>query len=251
MCYEFARQGLNVCLISRTQSKLDECKSQISAKYPRVKVSTLAVDYSSFDDVAKSKVSKHISDYDVGVLVNNVGISYPYTKYFHELDDERVEQLITLNIDSTTWMTRIALPGMLSRKRGSIVNISSIAGVMTSPLLAQYGAAKSYIAMFSKTLNAELSDKGIHVQCQIPLFVATKLAKIRKASITVASPSGYAKAAVRAIGYEPIVSPFWSHAAQIYIFSKLPEWLLTAVTKNMHLGIRKAGMKKDAKAKAN
>jgi 17beta-estradiol 17-dehydrogenase / very-long-chain 3-oxoacyl-CoA reductase len=61
----------------------------------------------------------------VGVLVNNVGISYPYTQYFHELDDERVEQLMTLNVHSTTWMTRIVLPGMISRKRGSIVNIGS------------------------------------------------------------------------------------------------------------------------------
>ena len=47
-------------------------------------------------------------------------------------------------------IVRIVLPGMLSRKRGSIVNIGSAAGVSASPLLAQYGAAKSYIAMLSK-----------------------------------------------------------------------------------------------------
>jgi short-subunit dehydrogenase len=45
---------------------------------------------------------------------------------------------------------RIVLSGMISRKRGAIVNIGSAAGVSSSPLLAQYGAAKSYIAMFSK-----------------------------------------------------------------------------------------------------
>ena len=85
---------------------------------------------------------------------------------------------------------------MVSRKRGAMVNMGSGAGVSVSPLLAQYGAAKSYVAMFSKAMNAELASFGIHVQCQVPLFVATKLAKIKHASLFVASPSGYARAAV-------------------------------------------------------
>ena len=70
---------------------------------------------------------------------------YAY-QYFHELDDERVAQLMSLNVDSTTWMTRLLLPGMLARKRGAIVNVGSGAGVSVSPLLAQYGAAKSYVS---------------------------------------------------------------------------------------------------------
>lgn len=216
-------------------------------------MATLAIDYKKFDSAARQRVADAVSDKAVGVLVNNVGVSYPFTKYFHELEDSNVEDLITLNVNSTTWMTRIVLPGMLSRKRGSIVNIASAAGVTTSPLLAQYGAAKSYVAMFSKALNAELKDKGIHVQCQIPLFVATKLAKIRKASLTVASPSGYARAAVAAIGFETVVSPFWSHSLQMWALQTLPEWIGTAITMSMHQGIRKKGMKKEAadKEKSN
>jgi 17beta-estradiol 17-dehydrogenase / very-long-chain 3-oxoacyl-CoA reductase len=108
--------------------------------------------------------------------------------------------------------------------------------------------------MFSKTLNYELKSKGVHVQCQVPLFVATKLAKIRHASLMTASPSGYARAAVAAIGYESIVSPYWSHAVQMWIMTNLPAYLSTYITYSMHLGIRKAGMKKDerlAKEKAN
>ena len=84
----------------------------------------------------------------------------------------------------------------------NIRNISSAAGVSTSPLLAQYGAAKSYVAMFSRALNYELKSKGVHVQCQVPMFVATKLAKIKNTSLFVPSTTAYAKAAVAAIGYE-------------------------------------------------
>jgi 17beta-estradiol 17-dehydrogenase / very-long-chain 3-oxoacyl-CoA reductase len=100
--------------------------------------------------------------------------------------------------------------------------------------------------MFSRALNAELAPKGIHVQCQVPMFVATKLAKIRKSSFFVPSPRSYARAAVAAIGYDSLVSPYWTHSFQIYLLMNLPEWLVAAVAMNMHLGIRKKGMKKES-----
>ena len=251
MAEEFLRKGLSVLLISRSPEKLEQCSQDLTAKCTKdgSKVKTLDIDYSKFDERARARVKKSLEELDadegIAVLVNNVGISYPFTKYFDELDDERVAQLMSLNVDSTTWMSRLVLPLMLTKKRGNIVNISSAAGVSTSPLLAQYGAAKSYIAMFSRALNYELNDKGVHVQCQVPMFVATKLAKIKKSSLFVPSPSSYAKAAVRAIGYEVLVSPFWSHAIQIWALMNFPEWIVARLTKNMHLDIRRRGMKKE------
>lgn len=251
MAFEFARQGLNVILISRSKDKLEACKAELSAKYPKVEVRVLAIDYSKFDEAARKTVADFIQGLDIGVLVNNVGISYPYTRYFYELEDENVAQLISLNIESTTWMTRIVLPGMVEKKKGAIVNIGSVAGVSNSPLLAQYGAAKSYVAMFSRALNVELSKFNIHVQCQVPLFVATKLAKIKHTSLFVPSPAGYARAAVAAIGYEKVVSPFWTHALQLWLLTSLPESIGAAITMSMHLDIRKKGMAKDKKAAEN
>ena len=250
MAFELAKKGCNIILISRTLSKLNECKTELLAKYPKVQIEVLDIDYSKYDATASKRISDIIGSKDIGVLVNNVGISYPFTKYFHELEDTNVDQLITLNVNSTTYMTRLVLPGMIERKRGAIVNISSAAGVTLSPLLAQYGAAKSYIAMFSKTLHEEYKSKGIDVQCQIPLFVATKLAKIKKASLFVASPSGYAKAAVKSIGYDALISPFWSHALQMWLLMSMPEWLASKITMSMHQDIRRKGMKKEAAAKA-
>lgn len=250
MAFELAKKGCNVLLISRTQSKLEECKAELEAKHPKVTCEILAIDYSKYDSAAETRIVKAIADKDIGVLVNNVGISYPNTKYFHELEAINVEQLMTLNVNSTTNMTRLVLPGMVSRKRGTVVSIGSAAGVSTSPLLSQYGAAKSYIAMFSKAMHEEYKTFNISFQCQVPMFVTTKLAKIRKTSLFVASPAGYAKAAVAAIGYESLVSPFWSHALQIWFLTTAPEWLVVSVTKNMHLDIRKKAMRKEEKAKA-
>lgn len=125
------------------------------------------------------------------------------------------------------------------------------AGVTLSPLLSQYGAAKSYIVMFSKALHEEYSKYNIHVQCQIPLFVTTKLAKIRHASLFVPTPGDYARAAVKAIGYESLTSPYWTHALQLWLMAVLPEDIVTRLTMNMHLDIRKKGLKKEAEKEKN
>lgn len=125
MADELAKKGLNILLISRSEGKLTESKNEISKKYPNVEVRTLAIDYSKFDDQSRNAVAAAIKDIEVGVLVNNVGMSYPFTKYFDELTDAEVTNLIALNVESTTWMTRICLPTMMERKKGAIVNISS------------------------------------------------------------------------------------------------------------------------------
>jgi 17beta-estradiol 17-dehydrogenase / very-long-chain 3-oxoacyl-CoA reductase len=121
MSREFAKKGLNVCLIARSKEKLEACAKEISSEYPKIEVKVLDVDYSNFNEAERSRTAEFLKDLDIGVLVNNVGISYQYTKYFYELDDDRVDQLITVNVNSTTWMTRIVLPGMLAKKRGAIV----------------------------------------------------------------------------------------------------------------------------------
>jgi 17beta-estradiol 17-dehydrogenase / very-long-chain 3-oxoacyl-CoA reductase len=102
-----------------------------------------------------------------------------------------------------------------------------MAGEVPTPLLSEYSAAKSYVSSFSKALNAEYKGKGVHIQCQgtysrthfltfllthsliVPLFVATNMSKIRKTSLFVPGPETYAKAAVNAIGYDTVISPYW------------------------------------------
>lgn len=248
IAFELAKKGQNLVLISRSLDKLEIMAGKIKKTHPTIETRIIDIDFTSFDEKARNRVKNELVGLDVGILVNNVGVSYPYTKYFHELDDDRVESLININVNSTTWMTRLVLSGMIERKRGAIVNMASAAGVTVSPLLAQYGAAKSYVTNFSQALHVELQDFNIHVQVQVPLFVATKLAKIQRSSLMVPTPTQYARAAVASIGYEAVISPYWSHALQLWFMSFLPWWKLEAwLIKLTHYSIRKAGMKKDAK----
>lgn len=99
----------------------------------------------------------------------------------------------------------------------------------------------------SESMNVEMAAKGIHVQCQVPLLVATKLAKIRKASLTAPSPKSYAKAGVAAIGYGAVVSPFWSHKLQLFALSLIP--FSEKYVFGMHKGLRARALKKLASKK--
>lgn len=245
--FALAKQGMSIVLISRTESKLQDVKKEILEKYGNVEVSCIVCDYSKFDKAAQDKVAKEIKGVEVGVLINNVGVSYRYPLFFDELTDEEVQNLMTMNVESTVWMTRMVLPGMLERKKGAIVNVSSASAMYTLPLLAEYSGAKSFIERFSRALNAEYKAKGVTVQCQVPFYVATKLAKMRK-SLMVPTPKEFVDLAMKWVGQgDCVVSPVFLHSVQGYILDCLPDFVVAKLIMDMHLATRKRGKKKDEK----
>lgn len=103
--------------------------------------------------------------------------------------------MICMNVTAATKMTQFLLPGMILRKRGAIVNISSAAGRIPigNPLYAEYSASKAYVDYFSRSLNHELAGSGVDVQCQSPYFVTTKLSKLRNPSVFIPSPADFVR----------------------------------------------------------
>jgi len=108
-------------------------------------VRTVVVDFSGDLDEGVAKIGEAVEGLDVGVLVNNVGVSYPYARFFHEVDEGLLNNLIQVNVVGTTKVTQAVLPGMLKRKRGAIVNIGSGAAIVipSDPLYAVYAATKA------------------------------------------------------------------------------------------------------------
>jgi 17beta-estradiol 17-dehydrogenase / very-long-chain 3-oxoacyl-CoA reductase len=238
---ELAKSKMNVVLISRTKAKLDAVAAEIRED-SKVEVEVVAADLGESSSFAA--VEEALKDKDVGVLVNNVGISYDYPDELLNIEDKRIDQLISLNVTALTKMSKIVLGGMKERKRGAIVNISSISGSMPMSLLSVYSATKAYVDFFSQGLATEYAGDNIVVQTVLPAFVSTKMSKIRRASLMVPTPKTYAKNAVDTIGNFSRTGGYIWHDLQLGFLGMLPSWLATRQLHQMHLSIRKKALKK-------
>ncbi|TKW05050.1 hypothetical protein SEVIR_7G151100v4 [Setaria viridis] len=246
-----AAAGLGLVLVGRSPDKLATVAAEVKARHPGTQVRTFVLDFAADGLAAKvDALGELIRDLDVGVLVNNAGACYPYARYFHEVDEALVRNMVRVNVEATTRVTHAVLPGMVVRGRGAIVNIGSgSASVLPScPLHTVYAATKAFVDQFSRSLYVEYKSKGIDVQCQAPMYVATKMASIRNPSFLAPSPEAYARAAVRYIGYEPRCSPYWPHAVWKLV-SILPGSVADRVILSMALDGRAKGRAKDARKK--
>ena len=107
-------------------------------------------------------------------------------------------------------------------------------------LLTAYSTClQAYLDQLARSLSLEYRSYGISFQNQAPLYVATKMSKIRRPSLTAPSPQAWVNSAVRHIGYEAITTPYWVHGLMWWAISMVPEQFINAYVLRLHLGIRK------------
>ena len=110
----------------------------------------------------------------VDILINNAG--FGFYGAFAESDPKTSLEMVQVNISALTALSRLALPGMIQRKRGRIMNVASTAGFQPGPLMAVYYATKAYVIMFSEAIANELKGSGVSVTCFCPGATATNFA---------------------------------------------------------------------------
>jgi len=105
----------------------------------------------------------------IDILINNAGVEF--TSRYHDLSEDQILQVIQVNLEAAMVMTRLVLPDMLSRDRGHIVSMSSLAGKASPAYQEAYAATKAGLVAFTFSLRATYRDTGVSASVIVPGFV--------------------------------------------------------------------------------
>lgn len=238
-----AARGFGICIISRNVEKLETVAEEIEARFG---VPTVTVRADFCGETGPEVYGRIAATLDklpggVGVLVNNVGMSYRHAEYFHVIRGGRqvLFDLIASNVTACTMMLHLVLPGMLERRKGLVVNVSSLTAVYPMPLLSVYSACKAYVDYLSRALHYEYCDQGIFVQSLLPGYVATKMSH-RRPSLEVPSPEDFVASAIQTVGEESYSYGYLPHKIRGFIH----EWLRAYMPACVNLAIARYFMKR-------
>lgn len=156
-----ARLELGARRLDRLNLVADRCRK---AGSPDVHVRLLDVGQRAS---ARAFIAATLRDHErLDVVVNNAGVGWQGRA--HEMPEDKVDELIATNLKGVINVTQAALPWMIERRRGVIVNVASVAGFRASPYSAVYAATKHAVVGFSHALRGELSGTGVKVSVVYP-----------------------------------------------------------------------------------
>lgn len=164
-----ARRGYDVILVARSGDRLNALARRITDETGQ-SVEPVVADLGIKADLARVETLLR-EDASITALVNNAGVGA--TELLLGSDVEKMDDMIALNVTALTRLTYAAAPGFIAGGTGTIVNISSIVAIGPELLNGVYGASKAYVLAFSRSLQHELSDKGVRVQVVLPGATAT------------------------------------------------------------------------------
>ncbi|XP_014676828.1 PREDICTED: very-long-chain 3-oxoacyl-CoA reductase-like [Priapulus caudatus] len=218
---QLAEQGLNIVLIGRSPEKLKATESEVRMR-SNVQVKTVVVDYSGGREIYDD-VERELAGLEIGVLVNNVGMGYARMSEFLDMERDLHLRMLNVNMMSCVAMTYIVLPQMVERKRGLVINIASLAGVVPHPFVATYSATKVFVCFFSRILKQEYKEKGIQFQLVTPGFVSTNMTSQRDVSAGCPTAETYVRSAIATVGLQSRTAGYLMHdlfGAAIQLYSE-------------------------------
>lgn len=243
----FAREGCCVVLAARRVDKLQSIAAEIQAGGGEA--IAIAVDVNERSEIDRM-VQTVLDRYGrIDILFNNAG--FGGVDWFENLKPERhIETMMSVNLVGTMLVTHAVLPSMLKRRAGHIINMSSVAGLIASPLITTYAASKYGVRAFTDALRREVSPFGIKVSGIYPGPASTEFGKRLERtkarerihrSIDVHMTSEYVAQRIVAIAKRPqrsLVIPWWFRVVTTFdtLFPVAVDWILYFFArKNHHL----------------
>ena len=213
IAHEFAEHGHDLFLIGRRAVPLQNAARDLADRFA-VQVHTLALDITSAGAIDCISEKLASSDLFVSHLINNAGtwLNGPILK----ADTQSLGHVLSANVLAVHAITRAVLPDMIQRRRGAILNVGSLAGMVPTPGFAFYGASKSFLHSMTMALREELRGTCISVALLAPGLVQTAFVmpvpRLSPLALVASSPQTVARAAYRGLmSNQSIVVPgfFW------------------------------------------
>ena len=165
---KLADEGGRVVCVDITGDAVEETVADIGSAAVAV-----TADVSKRSDCS-AFVERCVSEFGaIDVLVNNAGVNLPGV--FHEVPDETIDRTIGVNVLGQIYACQAAIPHMLEKGNGSIVNVSSVNGVVAEPYLAVYATSKGAVVMLSRGIALDYAKQGIRCNVVCPGWVDTPI----------------------------------------------------------------------------
>ena len=165
------RQGAVVTLSGTRADALEKLRAELGER-----AHVVAARMDDAPDIERLAKEAEAAMGKIDILVNNAGITRDQLSM--RMKDEDWEKVLQVNLTGTFRLTRAATRGMMRRRHGRVVNITSIVGVTGNPGQANYAAAKAGLIGMSKSLAQELASRGITVNCLAPGFITTPMTDV-------------------------------------------------------------------------
>jgi uncharacterized protein len=163
-----ATEGFDLVLVARDEERLDTLAADLRRQFGGA-VEVLAADLADRDAVARVEARLQDTDRPIELLVNNAG--FATRTRFERTSPDDLDRELDVMVRAVLRLTRAVLPGMLERRQGAIINVSSVAGWLPA---GTYNAAKAWVTAFSRGLAGQVADGGVRVLLLAPGFVRTE-----------------------------------------------------------------------------
>jgi short-subunit dehydrogenase len=231
-----ARDGYDLVVVARDEARLNGGASELRAAH-EVEIDVLTADLST--EAGQNAVAARLSDRDrpVDLLVNNAGLSL--NTPFLRSTAEGETQLLSLNVHAVMRLTLAVLPGMVERRHGAVVNVSSVAGFGAAMPGSTYPASKAWVTNFSESVAASVAALGVRVMALCPGYVRTEFHQ--RAGIDMSKTPNWlwldadklVEDGLRDLRRGKVVSvPDWKYKMAVFGLRHLPRPLLQRVTRD-------------------
>jgi short-subunit dehydrogenase len=173
-------------LVARRVDRLEALAAELSAAHG-TEVELLPADLAAPRDLQRVEARLADGDRPLDLLVNNAGLGT--SGHLVGLDPAGEEHEIRVNVIAPVRLTRAALPGLIERGHGAVLNVSSLASYQPSPGSATYAATKAFLTSFSEAIHEEVRGTGVTITAVLPGFTRTEFQQVSGGDVGAAAPS--------------------------------------------------------------